>query len=160
MTRPITYLTGDATTPTTPGPKLISHIVNDLGRWGRGFVTALSRRWPEPERHYRRWHRDRSTNDFALGALQLVTVEPSLQVANMVAQHGIRTTGSATAPIRYDALDESLIRLATAATDLGATVHMPRIGTGLAGGSWNRIEPLIISRLCEHDVAVTVYDLP
>jgi hypothetical protein len=29
---------------------------------------------------------------------------------------------------------------------------------GLAGGRWERIEPLIVQTLCEKDVAVTVYD--
>jgi hypothetical protein len=29
--------------------KLICHICNDLGGWGKGFVLALSRRWEGPE---------------------------------------------------------------------------------------------------------------
>ncbi|MBF6422894.1 macro domain-containing protein [Nocardia farcinica] len=160
MASAIVYLTGDATAPTAPGPKIIAHIVNDAGRWGRGFVTAISRRWPVPEQRYRQWHRDRADNDFALGAVQLIAVDDELHVANMVGQHGIRTARTATAPIRYDALDHCLIHLATAATDLGATVHMPRIGTGLAGGTWNRVEPLLVDRLIGHGVAVTIYDLP
>jgi hypothetical protein len=35
---------------------------------------------------------------------------------------------------------------------------MPRIGCGLAGGTWSRIEPLITERLVKHGIAVTVYD--
>ncbi len=35
---------------------------------------------------------------------------------------------------------------------------MPRIGCGLAGGTWARIEPLITTTLCAQDVDVTVYD--
>ncbi|WP_285749234.1 hypothetical protein [Lentzea sp. NBRC 105346] len=35
---------------------------------------------------------------------------------------------------------------------------MPRIGCGLAGGEWDRIEPLITSELVDHDIPVTVYD--
>lgn len=35
---------------------------------------------------------------------------------------------------------------------------MPRIGCGLAGGKWSRIEPLIANTLCARDVEVTVYD--
>jgi hypothetical protein len=35
---------------------------------------------------------------------------------------------------------------------------MPRIGCGLAGGKWERIEPLILQELSQHDVAVYVYD--
>ena len=40
------------------------------------------------------------------------------------------------------------------------SVHMPRIGCGLAGGTWERIEPLIVKVLCERGIPVTVYDLP
>jgi hypothetical protein len=35
---------------------------------------------------------------------------------------------------------------------------MPRIGCGLAGGKWERIESIIVKTLCEADVPVTVYD--
>jgi len=44
------------------------------------------------------------------------------------------------------------------ATSLSASVHMPRIGCGLAGGRWDRIEPLIVATLCTRDVDTTVYD--
>ena len=39
-----------------------------------------------------------------------------------------------------------------------ASVHMPRIGCGLAGGTWDRIEPLIQTHLADRGIAVTVYD--
>ena len=42
--------------------------------------------------------------------------------------------------------------------DLGASVHMPGIGCGVAGGTWDRIEPIIFRTLRERDVAVNVYD--
>ncbi|MER7985968.1 hypothetical protein ABTY53_10250, partial [Streptomyces noursei] len=70
----IVYVKGDATAPQGKGVKMIVHVCNDLGGWGRGFVLALSRRWPEPERAYRRWHRERARNDFGLGAVQFVPV--------------------------------------------------------------------------------------
>ena len=47
---------------------------------------------------------------------------------------------------------------AGAAAELEASVHMPRIGCGLAGGTWARIEPLIERRLISAGTAVTVYD--
>jgi hypothetical protein len=75
----------------------------------------------------------------------------------MIGQRGIRT-GSKGVPVRYDAIDTALGRLSDEAIELGATVHMPRIGCGLAGGKWSRIEPLIIERLVQRGIAVTVYD--
>jgi O-acetyl-ADP-ribose deacetylase (regulator of RNase III) len=78
----IVYVRGDATTPVGKGPKVIAHVCNDRGGWGKGFVLALSRRWPEPEAAYRRWYREHARNDFALGAVQLVQVGGRLCAMN------------------------------------------------------------------------------
>ncbi|MFF2851128.1 macro domain-containing protein [Streptomyces sp. NPDC058001] len=153
----ITYVRGDATTPLGKGVKVIAHVCNDIGGWGKGFVLAVSRRWPEAEAAYRAWHRDRARNDFGLGAVQLVRVDRFVWVANMIGQRGIRT-GSKGVPVRYEAMDTALGTLADRAVELGASVHMPRIGCGLSGGKWSRVEPLITERLVARGVAVTVYD--
>ncbi|WOX14033.1 macro domain-containing protein [Streptomyces sp. N50] len=153
----IKYVRGDATVPSVKGVKVIAHVCNDIGGWGKGFVLAVSRRWPEPEKAYRSWHRDRAANDFGLGAVQLVQVERQVWVANMIGQRGIRT-GSKGVPVRYEAIGTALGVLAERAAELGASVHMPRIGCGLAGGKWSRVEPLITERLVRRGIAVTVYD--
>ncbi|MFF7790530.1 Appr-1-p processing protein [Streptomyces sp. NPDC007991] len=153
----ITYVRGDATVPSVKGVKVIAHVCNDIGGWGKGFVLALSRRWPEPEAAYRAWHRDRAGNDFGLGAVQFMQVERHVWVANMIGQRGTKT-GSKGVPVRYEAIDTALAALAARAGELGATVHMPRIGCGLAGGKWSRIEPLIEERLIRRGIPVTVYD--
>ncbi|MER5554479.1 macro domain-containing protein [Streptomyces sp. NPDC002793] len=153
----ITYVRGDATSPQGKGVKLIVHCCNDLGGWGKGFVLALSRRWPGPETAYRRWHRERAGNDFGLGAVQFVQVEPYIRVANMVGQRGIRTGGKGV-PVRYEAIDAGLDKVAVEAAEIGASVHMPRIGCGLAGGTWSRVEPLVTGRLVDRGIEVTVYD--
>jgi O-acetyl-ADP-ribose deacetylase (regulator of RNase III) len=156
---PLRVIAGDATSPQAKGPKIIAHVCNDLGGWGKGFVLAISKRWPDPERDYRNWHRQRAGNNFALGAVRLIPVESSLWVANMIGQHGIRA-GSAGPPIRYDAVEQCLLTLGDMADEHAASVHMPRIGCGLAGGRWDRIEPLIDAALCQRGIAVTVYDFP
>ncbi|MGW4385256.1 macro domain-containing protein [Streptomyces sp. NPDC004685] len=153
----ITYVRGDATAPLGKGTRIVAHVCNDIGGWGRGFVLALSRRWPEPEAAYRRRHRERAKNDFGLGAVQYVQVERHLWIANMIGQRGTRT-GSKGVPVRYEAMDAGLTDIAAKAAELGASVHMPRIGCGLAGGKWSRVEPLISERLVAGGIAVTVYD--
>src|SRR5262249_2982042 len=145
-----------ATAPQASGVKIIAHVCNDRGNWGKGFVLAISGRWPEPERAYRQWHRSRAANDFGLGAVQFVQVEKYIWVANMVAQHGLKGN-ERTVPIRYDALEQCLGKVAEKGQELGASVHMPRIGCGLAGGKWKRIEPLIVQTLCESGLQVLVY---
>jgi hypothetical protein len=53
-----------------------------------------------------------------------------------------------------------LKKLAEEAIKQKASVHMPRIGCGEAGGSWWIVSELIEETLLKHGVAVTVYDLP
>ena len=149
----MTHLKGDATAPQARGVKIVCHVCNDLGRWGKGFVLAVSRRWAEPEAAYREW----AAAGLKLGEVQFVRVEPYVWVANMVGQRGVKT-GSSGPPIRYPAVAACLRAVAEKALELGASVHMPRIGCGLAGGDWSRIEPLIDEHLCARGVAVTVYD--
>jgi len=73
----------------------------------------------------------------------------------MVAQRGYKA-GSNGPPIQYPALKSCLEKLAEEADVRQASIHMPRIGTGLGGGSWIVIEPLIKEAL--GDRSVFVYD--
>lgn len=153
----IQYLKGDATAPQAKGIKIIAHICNDIGGWGKGFVLAISKRWGAPEKEYRNWHRFRSKNNFALGEIQLVQVEKYIYVANIIGQKGIKT-GSNGVPVRYDAIEKALEKLSNETLLLNASVHMPRIGCGLAGGKWEEVEPIIERTLLEKNVEVYVYD--
>ena len=169
------YVRGDATTVSHGvGSKVIAHVCNDLGRWGKGFVMAVSEKWPDVAKQYRQWHKSGVEGGFELGAVQVVPLTPhmcssgkaraalanatgGLAVANLIGQHGIKT-GSGGPPVRYDAIGEGLLTVGARALELcsqsgaagarGApSVHMPRIGAGLAGGEWVRIEPLILRML-------------
>ena len=157
---PITYQIGDATQPAGSGAKVLVHVCNDIGGWGRGFVVAISKRWPEPEQQFRAWYRGgEGIPAFALGEVQFVEVPPDLTVANVVGQHGIGTRQK-TPPVRYEAIRQGLRTVAAFAAERSASVHMPRIGCGLAGGKWEEIERLVTEELVARGVVVTVYDLP
>ncbi len=97
------------------------------------------------------------TLPFPLGQVQFVTVEPQLRVANMCAQHGYLSASNPT-PIQYDALRACLRCIADEAGATGASIHMPRIGSGLAGGDWPTIETIVGEELA--DQATFVYTLP
>lgn len=153
----INYLKGDATVPQAKGIKMIVHVCNNLGGWGKGFVLAISKRWPEPEKSYRQWHRNRAKNDFGLGATQLIQVTDHIYIGNMIAQQGMKT-GSNGVPIRYEAVKTCLEKMAIEAKKLNANIHMPRIGCGLAGGKWERIAPIIEETLLQEGIDVYVYD--
>ena len=72
-------------------------------------------------------------------------------------QQGLKRVGGVP-PIRYQAIRDGLAKVAEFAVEHGASVHMPRIGCGLAGGKWDEIEPLIAEELSASGVIVTVYD--
>jgi hypothetical protein len=171
----ITYLKGDATQPFGKGPRYLVHICNDRGGWGAGFVLAVSKRWKDPESMYRGWFRsgfygtdeDERPVEFELGNVQFVLVDHNgpLWVVNMLAQRGYgpknqdqhRTAaGDAEIPLQYDALESCLLKIAPNVRLAKASVHMPRIGCGLAGGRWEKVEPIIQRAL--GDVPVYVYD--
>lgn len=80
----ILYIKGDATAPIGSGVKVITHICNDIGGWGKGFVLALSKKWKMPGRSLSPWYK--SQEEFTLGAVQFVNVENELYVANMIGQ--------------------------------------------------------------------------
>lgn len=158
----LTVVQGDATCPAGPGPKVIVHLCNDVGAWGRGFVLALGNQYPAARQQYRAWAQGRDPLPFALGQVQFVTVQSHLHVANLIGQHGIarKDRTPQEPPIRYEAVREGLSRVRDFAQLHHASIHMPRIGTGLAGGDWTRIQPLIEDELLAADLRVTVYDLP
>ena len=153
----IHYLQGDATRPMAAGQKIIVTICTPIGLWGKGFVLALSGRWYKPEQAFYRWYSQRANNDFRLGAVQFIQVESDICIANLVGQHNIIPI-EGVAPIRYAAVDEGLEAIAVYAKEHNASVHMPRIGCGLAGGQWSEIEKIIDKRLIKWGVPVYVYD--
>lgn len=162
----IHYKTGDATEPfIKTGTRVIAHVCNDEGKWGAGFSGALSAKWKDPEDYYRKQSRHAKTR-FKLGAVQWVFVDLDLAVANMIAQEGVRSVLNQK-PIRYESLEVCLNKLAEGCHGLigdsasiekkRVTVHMPRIGCGLAGGTWDVVGQLIEDALWDLDVYV--YDL-
>lgn len=171
----ITYLQGDATRPdATGGLRVLPHICNNIGGWGRGYVLALSAAWQGPESRYRQWA-DHCRGDLPLGAIQTVPVKAddggTMFVANMVAQRGV-TGPDNPRPVDYESLYCCLTNLAgwirsyedvqnsihQPNVPVETTIHMPRIGCGLGGGNWEIVELLIQTCLSEWDVYV--YDLP
>jgi len=162
----MTITKGDATCPQGRGTKIITHIVNDSGKWGKGFVMALSNRWPETRKVYLEWYK--SKKKFKLGEIcvQLINAIPvQYVVVHMVAQRGV-IGNSNPVPLRYDALEKCLKSVAdwvdTYSKQTGwlqpFSVHMPKIGCGLAGGKWEKVEPIIQAQLCDRGIPVTVYE--
>ena len=163
----INYVVGDATAPEGDGTKIITHCCNNRGGFGAGFVVALAKKYPVAKEAYLSWFNGQATTKepFDLGKIQIVTVEPELFVCNLIGQDGTSFINGQP-PIRYLAIRSGLKALATRIlakeriTGKKPSVHMPRMGAGLAGGSWDLIEEIINEELIAQGIEVTVYDLP
>ena len=160
----INYIKGDATNPIGDEQKVIVHVCNNLGGWGRGFVLSLSKRWKEPENTYRQTYKNFG---LTLGDIQSIRVSSDVTVINMIAQKGYGKNNSklhksdnepnAEIPLQYDALEMCMKKVSNMHNTLNFSIHAPRFGCGLGGASWGMVENLIKEHW--HDINVYIYDL-
>lgn len=155
----IEFLQGSALEPIGTGPKIVAHVINDkTANWGGGgFAARVRRTWPDDHRMFREWTLEDSDN-LTLGHTFPTEIDNDLYLFNMIAQHGFGA--SETPRIRYAALERCLITLRDYADSRNASIHMPRIGTGHAGGKWELVQEMIVEHLVRAGVSVYVYDLP
>ena len=153
----INYIEGSVLEPVGDGHKIIAHVANNSGGWGRGFVLELSKKWPDPEALFRlNW---RTNLDMSLGCCQFITVEDDIQVCNMVAQDGYYDRLKNPVPLNYLALETCLTELYEWAQEQGDSIHMPKIGAGLARGDWSKIAEIINAHCEQYKVPTYVYEL-
>jgi O-acetyl-ADP-ribose deacetylase (regulator of RNase III) len=158
----ITYIKGDATKPIGDDKKLLVHVCNNCGKWGAGFVMAVSKRWEEPEKEYRKLGVKIPENFRQLGTNQYVKVDSKeeLIVVNMIAQNGYNTMHRGYKDrLDYDKLETCLKDVNKYAMTNNYSVHMPKIGSGLACGRWTEIEKLI-KKVFDPSVQVVIYSWP
>lgn len=163
----IQYVKGDATLPKIIEGKrsVIVHCVNTLGAWGAGFVVPLGKRYPQTREFYRNflnsYKGDRSE---LLGTINLVAdVAEDTDVVNLFGQeriYPIIQNGKKIIPLNYYALRKGFNEIVSIykSLDYSFTIHMPRIGCGLAGGDWNIVEQIIKDEFINKGIEVYVYD--
>lgn len=170
----IQYVTGDAVECSASADplenKIIAHIVNDYGGWGRGFVVPLRNKYPSAEGYYRLWAQGNGprnfychAGEFGLGQNQEVRVAPTVMVVNMCAQKGDSRPDYRA--VQYPDLRDCLCSLWGTAAQYHASVHMPRIGCELGGGNWDDIlhtmwESYLQNNFPVRPINTYVYDLP
>lgn len=151
----IKYVDGDATEPIGNGKQLIIHCCNDEGKWGKGFVLAITKKWPKVEGEYRKWYK--VGKNFKLGHIQGVRVTENIAIVNMIGQRGVGIKDGVP-PVRYGAIRICLQKVADLAIKYKASIHAPKFGSDLAGGKWDEIEKIINEELCAKDINVTIYN--
>ena len=157
-THPIRYVHGNALDPRGDDNRLVCQMVNDRARkWGGGIARRAAQKYPQAEKEFAVWL-SRQPMTERLGMVHFSSAFDGIAIASLVAQEGF---GKSSLPrIRYGALEECLRSVASYAREKDLSIHMPRIGTGAAAGTWEVIEEIIDECLVSAGLFVTVYDLP
>ena len=155
---PIRLIHGNILEPRNGGKKIICQLVNDKAiKWGGGVARKIAKRFPDAEAAYTEQviqipQRDR------LGRAIFSEASEDLTIASLIGQEGF---GPSLFPrIRYAALQTCLEQVADRAASIGASIHMPKIGTGSAKGDWSTIEEMLDDLMVRAGLFVTVYDVP
>jgi O-acetyl-ADP-ribose deacetylase (regulator of RNase III) len=155
----ITHVIGDATeiqVGMDDEYAIIAHVCNNVGAWGAGFVVPLGKKYPAARNRFIIDAHAALPDRVPMGTVQFELVEPGVIVANMIAMNGV-ASGRNPRPLQMDQLAICLIKLNAMAERYKATVHMPRIGAGLAGGDWQEIASLLTRTMTAN---VVIYTLP
>ena len=149
---------GNVLEPRPYPPEIICQITNDKAtRWGGGVAKQAARKYPAAEEEYCEWIKSVPRTE-RLGEVHYARLSDELTIASLIVQEG--WGASAEPRIRYVALDRALDQLSRYASSIDASVHMPRIGTGAAGGDWTVVEAMIHSHFTGLQQGVWIYDLP
>lgn len=170
----IKYVCGDATNIEADPSidyNVIVHCCNNVGGWGSGFVVPLGNKWPHVKQAYldefkivdAQFEYGPPHPEDLLGTYTLPHAEENIWVCNLIGQHspgGIDVAGIHIPPIDYYAITLGLANLRKQLMGSGHSysLHMPRMGCGLAGGDWPSIFECINKVFGSDDVSITVYD--
>ncbi len=162
----IHYLNGNASIAipaVRPEYVAILQVCNDVGAYGAGFSGEIEKRYPGVRALYKKYVA-RKTGPYLRGSVQYIHVDDYVVVVNMIAQRGYRARATDPPVIDYSALTTCLSRVAYdlvkdyRLANHGWTIQMPRIGCGLAGGDWSKVENIIQLTLCAAGASPYVYD--
>jgi len=153
---PIQYIKGNLFDHLQPND-LICHVVNDIYKWGSGFVVPLGERFPEAKEAYLNWKHDVrpqcavTATALSLGHVQFVLSwlnvkkGEGITIVNMCAQKGVRSKNNPH-PLDYSALSSCMYYVLKYCSPSWAPpfrIIAPKFGAGLAGGDWTTIEKMI-----------------
>lgn len=158
MSGQLTYVNGDLFTSEA---NVYAHGCNTRGGYGSGIAGQIARRYPEARDAYLEKFRKEG---WKLGQVQFVQVPPEPDwgnqsdffIANMATQN---TYGGPGVHVDYDAVGKCFETVLRFCEEGAHTLAIPKIGAGLAGGDWARIESIIRDLLAKYDVQVTCYTI-
>lgn len=133
---------------------IIVHGCNAQGVMGSGVAKAVKEMYPGA---FTQYSNDVMTNWAGLGDISVYTAVPGeLIIVSAITQEFYGREPN-TRYVSYDAIELCFARVFVLAEYIGVSVHIPKIGAGLAQGNWNIISTIIES--LQGDVTVKCWEL-
>lgn len=130
---------------------LILHGCNCFHIMGAGIAWYLRNKYPEIYRTDRKTpYGDRNK----LGTISFTTISPTLVIGNCYTQFDLGNKGDYKPPVRYLAVGNALSVAVKTYPDY--SFRLPKIGCGLAGGDWEKVEKIYLEKLV--GIKYTVYE--
>lgn len=129
---------------------IIAHGCNASGGFGSGLAKQISDKYPAVRDLYKLRYRNFG---FRLGEIQCIFITREQAIINCITQQNYGSDGKQY--VDYLAIETCLAQVYKLVKEQKFTVAIPKIGAGLGGGDWNKIEE-IINRVF-HDYKILVY---
>jgi len=155
---PIKRVHGNVLEPRGVGSKIICQLVNDKAiKWGGGVARSAAKKFPAAQQKFMEAIIELPAAD-RLGSTIFSQANDELVIASLIAQQGY---GKSLFPrIRYAELESCLEKVVEKSATTSASIHMPKIGTGAAGGDWDMIYEMIDDIMVRSGLEVTIYEPP
>lgn len=143
------------------------HNCNQHVVFGAGIAHQIKKRWPEVYQADIDYNKNILNPDDKLGTFSKAVLENDSIVYNLYGQKGIGNDGAVlNRNCRYDHLYDAMYRACLdmeKLIDIGEfkdIIHLavPKIGCGLAGGSWTIVEAMLKDLEERFRIIITVYD--
>lgn len=129
---------------------IIAHGCNCVGGYGSGVAKTMGEQYPKARKAY---YEKFNGEGWTLGDVQFVYC-PGKIIANSATQHAYLPRGRCHAD--YPAIEKAMKLVKDFAKQNNMSVAIPKIGAGLAGGDWNKIEGILKKIFTDHDITVYV----
>lgn len=134
--------------------EVIAHCCNCFNTMGAGVALAIKKQYP---RAFIVDNNTKKGDRKKLGAFTKSIGTPTIY--NLYGQYFYGNYGGKS-PIDYNALEKAIVAMKNdlLANNYTGTIALPRLGAGLAGGDWNKIQSIVEKHLCSH-WQVTIYSI-
>lgn len=132
------------------GADIIAHGCNCSGGYGSGVAKTMGEMYPKARKSY---YDKFNGEGWTLGDVQFVYVDGCI-IANCATQQAYLPRGRCHAD--YPAILKAMTVVKDFAKQNNMSVAIPKIGAGLAGGDWNKIEDILKKVFKDHDITVYV----